>query len=472
MGLFTMPILGADMDQGTIVEWRVQPGDAVERGQIVAVVETDKAAIDVEVFESGVVEALLVDEGSTVPVGTPLARISAPDQAGATPAPSPVVPEAEPHDPRVSSPLVRRRAHQLGVDLDHLTGSGPGGRITRDDVERAAPSGPAPQPAQPAAPAPPAPPASVPSPASAPTSAPASTQDRVTAERPERRQRATPRARRLAADRSIDLSTVRGSGRRGAISARDLPTDGSGSPTAPEPVTRTGPRAAAARSMERSQREIPHFHLWDTVDLEPALARLERHNQDRPPSDRVLPAAVLLASVAAAARQVPEVNGWWTDGDLVTSDTVDLGTVVSLRTGGLATPTIQRADELTVDELMVRLRELVERSRRGGLRASDMTNASLTVTNLGDRGAEVVHGMIQPPQVALVGFGRIAVRPFVIDGRVEPRHTVVVSLAADHRASDGRIGSRFLHLVRRQLAEPDRLPFGPTSPDPSRRTTT
>lgn len=470
MGLFTMPILGADMDQGTIVEWRVQPGDVVERGQIVAVVETDKAAIDVEVFESGIVEALLVDAGSTVPVGTPLARISAPEPAGATSTPSPVAPEAEPHDPRVSSPLVRRRAHQLGVDLDHLTGSGPGGRITRDDVERAAPSGPAPQPVQPTAPAPPAPPTPPGPPASVPSPAP--TPDRVTSERPDRRQRATPRARRLAAERSVDLSAVRGSGARGTISTRDLPTDDTGSPAAPEPVTRSGPRAAAARSMERSQREIPHFHLWDTVDLEPALALLERINRDRPPADRVLPAAVLLASVAAAAREVPEVNGWWANGDLVASDTVDLGTVVSLRTGGLATPTIQRADELTVDELMVRLKELVERSRRGGLRTSDMTNASLTVTNLGDRGAEVVHGMIQPPQVALVGFGRIAVRPFVVDDRVEPRHTVVVSLAADHRASDGRIGSRFLHLVRRQLVEPDRLPFGPTSPDPSRRTTT
>jgi pyruvate dehydrogenase E2 component (dihydrolipoamide acetyltransferase) len=301
-------------------------------------------------------------------------------------------------------------------------------------------------------------------PSAAPTAGPAG--------RTERRQRATPRARRLAAERSLDLSTVKGSGPSGTVSASDVPADDGaappGIPTGLEPVTRAGPRAAAARSMERSQREIPHFHVWDTVDLEPALARLERHNQDRPPADRVLPAAVLLAAVAAAARQVPEVNGWWVDGDLVTSDTVDLGTVISLRSGGLATPTIQHADQLTVDGLMVRLKELVERSRKGGLRASDMSTASLTVTNLGDRGAEVVHGMIQPPQVALVGFGRIAARPFVIEDRVVARRTVVVSLAADHRASDGRIGSRFLHLVRHHLAEPDRLPFDPSATDPNR----
>ena len=443
MGMFTMPTLGADMEEGTLVEWRVRPGDEVSRGQIIALVDTDKATIDVEVFESGVVESLLVDEGATVPVGTPLARIVAvgaapnapaspepaatsaaaptgePVSASTTPVPVPV-PVPNHH---VTSPLVRHLADELGVDLDRVIGTGHGGRVTRDDVEHAA--------------------------------------------QREPRHRASPRARRLAAERSIDLTGVTGSGPGGRTIARDVAATTSPAAATRRPTGPSGARAATARAMERSNREIPHYHLRSTVDLEPALSRLDQHNAGRTAAEQAIPAAVLLTAVAAAARQVPEVNGSWVDDELVASATVDLGTVVSLRGGGLLTPTIQDADQLTLDRLMERLRELVDRSRSGGLRASDLAPASLTVTNLGDRGADVVHGVIHPPQVALVGFGRIARRPHVVDGHVEARRTVVVSLAADHRASDGRIGSRFLHLVEQHLADPDRLPFDVTPGDPT-----
>ena len=379
MGMFTMPTLGADMEEGTLVEWRVRPGDQVSRGQIIALVDTDKATIDVEVFESGVVDSLLVDEGATVPVGTPLARIVAVGDAPHAPAPpEPVAtpaaaPPVEPRstatstttapmpDHHVTSPLVRHRADQLGVDLDRVVGTGHGGRVTRDDVEHAAQGQP--------------------------------------------RHRASPRARRLAAERSIDLTGVTGSGPGGRTIARDVAATTSPAATTRRPTGPSGARAATARAMERSNREIPHYHLRSTVDLEPALSRLDQHNSGRTPADQVIPAAVLLAAVAAAARRVPEVNGSWVDAELVTSATVDLGTVVSLRGGGLLTPTIQGADRMTLDRLMERLRELVDRSRSGGLRASDLAPASLTVTNLGDRGADVVHGVIHPPQVALVGFG-------------------------------------------------------------------
>lgn len=465
MGLFTMPVLGADMERGTLVEWRVRPGDRVAKGELIAVVDTDKATIDVEVFESGVVEELLVQEGDTVPVGTPLARIDEPatvsgaapvgttgpaprtgpaaaEHAGgvrtpdrpAAPSAIPAAPTA-PH-PRTSSPLVRHLADRSGIDLDRVEGTGPGGRVTREDVERAALQ--------------------------------------------QSRRRVSPRARRLARERSVDVAAVTGSGPGGSTVARDVEAASTAAsspaaqlaapPTGPadqRSAGRSGARAAAARSMERSQREIPHYHLRSTIDLEPALAALARHNSDRPPDAQVLPAALLLAAVAASARRVPEVNGWWTDGDLVTSPTVDLGMVVSLRDGGLVTPTIREADHLDLDALMAQLRDVVARCRSGRLRSSDLAPASLTVTNLGDRGADVVHGLIQHPQVALVGFGRIAARPHVVDGGVQARRTVVVSLAADHRASDGRIGSRFLHHVEQHLIDLGRSPVTGSQEDPT-----
>ena len=481
MGQFRMPSLGADMDRGTLVEWRVRVGDHVDRGDIVAVVDTDKAVIDVEVFETGVVEELLVEPGTNVPVGTPLARLRADEVSGAAvpptapaalptvlpaapaaPAP-PTVPPAAPaaaappvvtdrpanaappwtapppgvrvpggpgrhHASVVLSPVVRHLADRLGVDATNVEGTGIGHRVTRADIERAAGT---------------------------------------------RVGRASPRARRRAAERGVDLAAVTGTGTDGAVHERDvlLVAATTTVPVTPAPTPAATPRApattgtdrqsssrrATARSMERSNREIPHYHLATTVDMEPALAWLQTRNDGRPPSDRVIPAALLLRATALAARAVPDLNGWWIDGDLRTADRVDLGVAVALRGGGLVTPTLPGADVGPVEDLMTALRDVVERARRGSLRSSDLAEASITVTNLGERGAELVHGVIHPPQVALVGFGRIAERPWVLDGRVLARHVVTATLAADHRASDGHVGSRFLAAVDRLLHDPDRL---------------
>ena len=318
----------------------------------------------------------------------------------------------------VLSPLVRRLADQHGVDLRWVAGSGPGNRVTRSDVERATGR---------AAPAEHAGPAS-------------------------------PRARRRAAERGIELAAVTGSGPSGAVRERDVlatPT----TPTTPiAPADRrTTARRATARSMERSNREIPHYHLATTIDLEPALIWLEEVNGGRAAGERLIPAVLLLRAVALAAGDVPELNGWWVDGDLRVADVVDLGVAVALRGGGILTPTVARAETGSLPELMGRLRDVVERARRGTPRSSDMVQASITVTNLGDRGADLVHGVIHPPQVALVGFGRIASRPVVVDGEVVAHRTVTVTLAGDHRASDGHVGSRFLAGIDRLLTAPARL---------------
>ena len=212
-------------------------------------------------------------------------------------------------------------------------------------------------------------------------------------------------------------------------------------------------REAIAAAMSRSKREIPHYYLQADVDLARALAWLEAENLRRPVEARLLPAALLLRAVARAARAVPEVNGHFVDGAFRPSEGVHLGLIVSLRGGGILAPTIRDADELALDALMAALRGAVERARRGTLRSSDVAEASLTVTNLGDLGVEAVFGVIHPPQVAIVGFGRIAPRPVATDGLLGVRPVVTATLSADHRASDGQRGARFLTELARVLQE-------------------
>jgi pyruvate dehydrogenase E2 component (dihydrolipoamide acetyltransferase) len=209
--------------------------------------------------------------------------------------------------------------------------------------------------------------------------------------------------------------------------------------------------------MARSKREIPHYYLATELDLEPALHWLEATNAARPVEDRLLPAALLMRAVALALAKHPEFNGFWVDGRFVPGDGVHLGVAVSLRGGGLVAPAIRDADRLGVDELMARLRDLVTRARGGRLRGSEMTDATVTVTNLGDRGVEVVYGVIYPPQVAVVGLGRITTRPAVDGDEIVAHRQVTATLSADHRASDGLRGARFLDTLARLVRRPEEL---------------
>jgi pyruvate dehydrogenase E2 component (dihydrolipoamide acetyltransferase) len=384
MGEFRMPSLGADMDAGTVTEWRVRPGDTVHRGDIIAVVDTDKADIDVEVFEDGVVEELLVAPGERVPVGTLLARLGPVDGAAARPAPEPaappvVQPGARPTAGRVS-PRARRLAGRRGVEVGELAGSGPGGAVTGADVEAASPL---PVPAPPEV--------------------------------------GEPTGEQRAAERSAAM------------------------------------RAAIARLMARSKREIPHYYLSTDIDFSAAQRFLAARNESRPVSERLLPAVLLLKATAVAVHRVPELNGFWIDDELRPSEAVHLGVAVALRSGGLVAPAIHDADRRDLDDLMSALRDLVNRARAGTLRASEMSDPTITVTNLGDQGVEAVYGVIYPPQVALVGFGAITERAWASDGMVGARPVVTATLAADHRGSDGARGAQFLRAIDHLLQEPERL---------------
>ncbi len=216
-------------------------------------------------------------------------------------------------------------------------------------------------------------------------------------------------------------------------------------------------RQAIATAMARSKREIPHYYLGNTLCVEPALAWLETHNAERPVTERLIFPVLQLRAVALALEAVPELNGWFVDDAFQPAEGVHLGVAIALRGGGLVAPALHDADRLAPDVMMAALRDLLTRARKDRLRSSELTAAGLTVTNLGDLGVESVQGVIYPPQVALVGFGRIAERPWVRDGQVVAARCLHASLAADHRVTDGALGARFLTRLTDLLTEPERL---------------
>jgi pyruvate dehydrogenase E2 component (dihydrolipoamide acetyltransferase) len=402
---FRLPSLGADMDEGKLLEWRVEPGDAVKKGQVVCVVDTAKAAIDVECWHDGTVQRLLVEPGTTIPVGTPMAVLREPGEtieaverqlaalrepAAPVAVPAPKVPQAPAEAPaapaaaerRRISPAARRRAQALSLDPARIAGSGPQGEVTLADVEAAAMPGRAPPPA--------APPIAGKAPA-APTS----------------------RAQQM--------------------------------------------RAVIAAAMARSKREIPHYYLTEEVPLIAASAWLAQKNAQRGVADRLLMAALQLKAVAVALQRYPDFNGYWRDGAFAPGAGVHLGVAISLREGGLVAPALHDVPSMDIGTLTRALLDLVRRTRAGQLRSSELSDATITVTNLGDQGVASVLGVIYPPQVALVGFGRIAERPWAIDGALRAAPVVTASLAADHRAGDGHRGGRFLAAIGEALQAPEDL---------------
>ena len=216
-------------------------------------------------------------------------------------------------------------------------------------------------------------------------------------------------------------------------------------------------RAAIATAMARSKREIPHYYLSETIDLQPASDWLAAVNAARPPDTRLLMGALLVKAVSRAAKAIGEVNGFFESGSFRPSEAVHGGVAVALRGGGLIAPAIHYSDGLALDDLMAAMRDLVTRARAGRLRSSEMSDATLTISSMGETGADTLTGVIFPPQVALVGVGAPRRRPWVVADCIVPRQVVTVTLAADHRVSDGRKGARFLAEIDRLLQLPEEL---------------
>lgn len=368
-----MPSFGADMEAARFVLWHVQTGQALKRGDVVAVVETQKGAIDVELWQDGTMARLMAQPGEQIPVGGLLAVLAEPGESwqalAVAPPPAQSAPPTQTPSPPADrrprlSPAARERARALGVDIAALAAQAGDRVVTLADVEQAA----------------------------------------ATAAPPK------------AASSSVSM------------------------------------RAAIGAAMTRSWREIPHYHVGCELVVEQPLRALEAFNRERPVNERVLFAAVLLHAVAQAVLSTPTLNGRFENGVFHPADAVHLGVVTSLRGGGLVVPTVHDAHRLSPVELMTVLRAVLERARSGQLRSSDLADSTLTVSHLGDLGAESVQGVIYPPQVALVGLGRVAVRPAVVDGSVVAARTLHATLAGDHRVSDGLVGSRFLAALGAQLS--------------------
>lgn len=404
-----MPSLGADMEAGTLVEQLIAPGEPVRRGDIIGAVETQKGVIEIEVFEDGIVGDWLVQVGDTVPVGTPLAVIrragdpETPNLPEPQP-PEPTPPEApQPVDPPIEPPAP-------------------------EEVPLTDPVPPSPMPEIPQTPG-----VEIPPPES-------------------QRRRVTPAARRLAAERAIDLSklpTMSGQ----IIFRADIEAAATRPPSPPD----TNMRRAIAAAMSRAKREIPHYYLSHTVDLTVADAFVKAANAGRPPESRLLAGAVYARAIAKALKKYPEFNGHFTDNRFQASDAVHLGFAINLRGGGLVAPALFNVATREIDALMQALRNLVSRVRAGRYRARELAGATITLSSLGERGVDQLYGVIYPPQVAIIGIGTPRLRPWAYEGQIASRLLTDMTLAADHRVSDGHRGALFLKKINAYLQKPEAL---------------
>lgn len=385
---FRMPSLGADMDAGTLVQWLKKPGDAVKRGDIVAVVETQKSAIEIEVFANGVIDSLRVKPGERVPVGTVMATIrefgevstkapvkqTAPDP-GAPPAPSQQVATRPAPRPVAASgsgratPAAKSRAAELSIDLSSVS-PGPGGIVGIDQV--------------------------------------------------------------VAAARAAK------------------PTTGAG-------ISFDEMRKAIGAAMARSHRDIPHYYVGSTINVSRLAGWLEEENARRSVSERLLYAVPLMRAVSLALVKAPELNGHFIEGRFEAAPHVNLGVAIAMRGGGLIAPAILEAETLRLDAIMEKLRDLVARVRGGRLRSSEMTQGTVTLSNLGEGTADSVLPLIYPPQVAIIGCGQIAERAWIVDGKAVAAKVMTVTVAGDHRVSDGRRAAAFLSHLDELFQTPEKL---------------
>ncbi|ESR25464.1 dihydrolipoamide acetyltransferase family protein [Lutibaculum baratangense] len=396
---FRMPSLGADMDAGTLVEWYRKPGDQVSHGDIIALVETQKGAIEIEVFNDGTLDRIEVEPGHKVPVGTVLATIREPGEAAST------------------------------------------------ALEPAAAAAPAPEVAPPTAPRP------------RPTAAPPPPAERV-----EGRAKVTPVARRRAAEAGIDLAAV-AAGPDGVVGLAEVEAARRAAPETGAPAAaprRIGidlgeMRKAIAAAMSRSHRDIPHYWVSQTIDVTPLFDWLEAENARRPVASRLLYAAPLAKAMALALKETPQLNGHFVDDAFVPAGAVHLGVATALRGGGLVAPALHEVDTLSLDAVMAGLGDMIPRARSGRLRSSELTDATATLSNLGEGTSDAIMPLIYPPQVAIIGCGAAALRPWVADGVLAVRRVITVTVAGDHRVSDGRSASRFLTRLDALLQAPEAL---------------
>lgn len=410
-----LPNAGFDTQSARILEWLVKPGDTISKGDVIAVIEADKANVELESIASGVVLDLLYSVDTDVPVGVTIARVGSADEA------APTAPAPASKDTHVS-PVARRVAAQNQIDPSRIAGSGPRGRVTREDVERHLRF--------------------------------ANGQNRILA---------LPKVRRAARQAGIDLALVTPTGSVGQITMADLQAYQRPAVSTPQeeresvqrarelrdgvteiPLSRM--RQAIAQRLQKSVRDAPHFYVTGEFDLEAALARLAALPEPRPRINDL----IQYLTVRTLMR-VPQLNATFENGHLYQHQSVHLAIAVA-RDEGLLTPVVRGADRFGLEGLMKESRALIARTRENRLQPADLSNGTFTISNLGVV-PQVDHftAVINPPQVAILAVGTMKQRPVIINGGIHARYTVHLTVSGDHRVIDGMNLAHFLAVFQQEL---------------------
>jgi len=401
-----MPSLGADMTEGMLVEWLIKVGDKVQHGDIVAVLETQKGAIDMEVYDDGIIRELLVQPLETVPVGTVLGRLN---ETGL-----------------VQKALNQNAQIRNNKNVDELNVTSVNKNLYQTPVNH--------------------------------TKTVVNKSSDVTVN-------ASPIVRKIANDQLLDLSIIKGSGFNDAVILKDIEAL-LNQATSKKPIyTRdeklVSMRSAIATTMSQSNREIPHFYLSLDIPINNAQQWLQKTNQNKAPQTYTLLIAILLKAVAMTLKKYPELNGFYLNERFESSNKINIANVISLRTGGVVVPLIANIDQLTVLETMQAVRDITMRSRsinRGDrLRSSELSGATITTTNMGQIGADCVFGIIYPPQVAIIGFGKVKKVAQVCGEQINIGEQLTICLSADHRVIDGMLAAKFLNSLAKKLQKPEQL---------------
>ena len=456
-----MPKLGLTMEEGTLVDWLKAEGEAIEQGEPLFVLETDKIAHEAESPESGTLGQILVKAGDTVPTGTVVGLLLlAGEQATAPPDRPPDAVESQPVTlPKVkATPVARRLAEEAGLDLAAIQGTGPGGRVTTKDVERAqalvaadAPGESAPIEEQPIAPAPPP---DEPSPvASGP--------------------KASPKARRLAKEAGLDLSGVKGTGKGGrvmridverALEERSAEPAGAraavpAAPSVPEDAGKiiplAGVRGVIARRMSESARTTAAVTTTTRADATELVRLREALREEWQGSTGLTPSYndLLVVILAKALVEFPNMNAHLIGEEIHQIEQINIGLAVDTERG-LVVPVLRGARGMPLNDVTRSSRDLVARAREGKLLPDDLSGGTFTLSNMGIFDVDASTPIINLPECAILGVGRIAPRPAVVKGELCARQTVTLSLTYDHRVIDGAPAARFLERVKHLVEQP------------------
>ena len=411
--IIRMPKLSDTMTEGVVAEWHKKIGDEVESGELLAEIETDKATMEFESFQDGVLLHIGVDKGGTAPVDSVLCVLG-----------------------------------EKGEDITELLAS-----AEAEAPSEAAPEAPEPTPAPAPAPAVPAP-VAAPSPAAAapaaaaPAPAPAISNGRV---------KASPLAKRLAEERGLSLGLIPGSGEGGRIVKRDVEAfvgGGASAATAVERFTEVGVsqmRKTIARRLAESKFTAPHFYLSLTIDMDAAMVARKAINERGP--HKVSFNDMVVKAVAMALKNHPAVNSSWLEDRIRYNEHVHIGVAVAVE-DGLLVPVVRHANVKSFGEIGVEVREFAQKAKDKKLQPSDWEGNTFTISNLGMFGIDEFTAIINPPDACILAVGGIQAVPVVRDGAVVPGHTMKVTLSCDHRVVDGATGAAFLNEVKQNLENP------------------